>query len=556
MKRLVFLLFLLAAAPALTAQIYESPDVVISTDKANIAGKLYFMHKVQAKQTIYSIGKAYGVTEEELLAANPDLKNGLKAGAIIFVPVSAELQAEARANAEQNNAAEPEDETSVTPEENEITHVIEHRVRWYESLNMIARKYGVTAAEIMDYNGMKTNNVVRGDVLLIPLRGGDVPETEDPDIEPDGPETPETPDDPSGTKPEDPVTPVRSVRWFNADEPLHIALILPFKASGNPSSQFLNFYAGALMAVQDQKEKGAHLVLNVYDLEQGSEAIMADHKFQESDLVVGPVEAATLAPFLGFAEQKGIPIVSPLDHKADSLVDTHDFLFQVPANAETQLRNLIASIRPGSEPVILLASNAAGDAEFLGTVEALLVKEDISYRKTGIASLPGILESSARRATAKVLIGSENRSFTTEAISALNTIAKKNVPMEVWCTNRVRNYEMSDPDALFNITAHTSAPYFVDYSDPKDQRFVLQYRSLYYAEPDDFAFQGYDVLTYFIASMMQQGSAFVEHAELHPMQLLHCNFSFVREQNESGWRNYATRHLVYNKEDYSITISK
>ena len=98
MKRLVFLLFLLAASPALFGQGYDVPDVVISTEKANIAGKRYYLHKVLPKQTVFSICKAYGVTEEALQAANPDLKDGLKAGAILFVPMSEEaVQAEAAA---------------------------------------------------------------------------------------------------------------------------------------------------------------------------------------------------------------------------------------------------------------------------------------------------------------------------------------------------------------------------------------------------------------------------------------------------------------------------
>jgi hypothetical protein len=40
------------------------------------------------------------------------------------------------------------------------------------------------------------------------------------------------------------------------------------------------------------------------------------------------------------------------------------------------------------------------------------------------------------------------------------------------------------------------------------------------------------------------------------MQLLHCNFHFIREDERSGWRNCATRNLLYEKENYSITLTK
>lgn len=45
------------------------------------------MHKVKRKETIYSISREYGITEEELIAANPELrKKKLKKGSFLFIP--------------------------------------------------------------------------------------------------------------------------------------------------------------------------------------------------------------------------------------------------------------------------------------------------------------------------------------------------------------------------------------------------------------------------------------------------------------------------------------
>ena len=45
------------------------------------------MHKVERKETIFSISREYGITEEELIAANPELKNGkLQRGTFLFIP--------------------------------------------------------------------------------------------------------------------------------------------------------------------------------------------------------------------------------------------------------------------------------------------------------------------------------------------------------------------------------------------------------------------------------------------------------------------------------------
>jgi LysM repeat protein/ABC-type branched-subunit amino acid transport system substrate-binding protein len=562
MKRLAIFLFLLLAAPALYAQDYEVPEVVVSTEKANIAGKLYYVHKVLPKQTQFSICKAYGVTEEELVAANPDLKDGLKAGSILFIPIKesvktpeAQKTVETRADNADVAEAKEDEELQTVGDGNgrQIERVIEHEVRWFESIQSIARKYKVKADDILAYNGLGRAESLRGKTLLIPIyrTDADIAEVEKTDGT-DTPEVSETPD-----QPDNPMTPVRRVRWFSAADPVRIALVLPFQATTKASTQFLNFYSGALMAVQEQKEKGAHVVLNVYDLEQGSSAIIDDPRFRESDIVIGPVEAATLEPFLSFSDQEGALLVSPLDHKADSLADSHPYFFQAPASQTTQLRNLVSSVRGRNHgPVLLVTSTATNEDGLIARFEEALHAESISYRKVSLTELPGLVSSASPLDPARVIIGSENRNFTAEVISALNALSKKNIPMQVWCTNRVRNYETSDPDALFNLSVHTSVPYFVDYSNPDDQDFVRKYRALYYAEPDDFAFQGHDVLAFFITSLMQQGTAFIDHADLHPMQLLHCNFHFVREQENSGWRNHATRNLVYDKDDFSIAISK
>ena len=563
MKRLALILFLLLAAPSLYAQGYDVPDVVVSKEKANIGGKIFFVHKVLPKQTLYSISKAYGITEAELVAANPDCKEGLKAGSILFVPVTGENAGAAAVKpVEKDEKTEPE-VRQAAPEETieddttlEIDRVIEHPVRWYESLTSIARKYKISVAEIMAYNGLTDTDSIRGRTLLIPVykeRKAQEPE------DPEDPEANSRDDEASGKDNTgvDPVTPVRKQRWYSAAEPIHIALVLPFNASTTPAAPFLNFYSGALMAVQEQKEKGAHVILNVYDLAQGAQTILDDPRFQESDVVIGPVEASTLDPFLSFSDQHGVILVSPLDHKADSLADTHPFFFQAPASSTTQLNNLIASVRGRNQgPVYLVTSNTTDEGKLIERFEEQLHADGISYRKVSLTELPDMVSAASRLEPARVVIGSENRMFTAEVISALNALSKQNVPMQVWCTNRVRNYETSDPDALFNLGVRTSVPYFIDYSNPDDQAFVRKYRSFFYTEPDDFAFQGHDVLSYFIHALMQQGSAFIDHADLHPMQLLHCNLHFVREDEKSGWRNHATRNLIYDKEGFSIVIAK
>ena len=548
MKRLLLLLWLVASPLMLAGQDYQAPEVKVSTEKVKIGEKLFLVHKVEPRQTVFSICKAYDITADDLNAANPDLKDGLKAGSILYIPLSGEAVEKVK----EPEKTEQKEETVKEGGQPDGTpaRVIEHKVRLFESVRSIARKYDISPDELLDYNGIRPRDVVVGLVLLIPVREG-AEAVEETDPEDPGKETTEE------EQPEDPMQPARKLRWFSAGNPLRIALILPLNTAGTPSSSFLNFYSGALMAVQDQKELGSHIVLNVYDLANGSESILNDSKFAGCDLIVGPVEAATMDPFLKFSDENGVPLVSPLDHKADSLADTHSFFFQVPASQQVQATNLVSGLHAGLHQRVLVVRGPASDSLFLSYVESALRRNDVTYRTVTTGELPNLVSSYGSSANpAKVIIATENKAVATEAISSLNTLAKKNVPMEVYCTNRVRNYETSDPDALFNISAHVTAPYFVDYSNPDDQRFVMQYRALFSTEPDDFAFQGYDVLSYFIASMTRMGTGFVDNADAAPMQLLHCNFDFRRDHEKSGWRNRATRNLLYEREDFTISVAK
>ena len=44
------------------------------------------MHKVKRKETIFSVSREYGISEQELIAANPELKKGMKKGQYLCIP--------------------------------------------------------------------------------------------------------------------------------------------------------------------------------------------------------------------------------------------------------------------------------------------------------------------------------------------------------------------------------------------------------------------------------------------------------------------------------------
>ena len=58
-----------------------------STEKIVYQGKSYYLHTVKAKETLFSICKAYGVSVDEVKALNDKSDNALSIGDVLRIPV-------------------------------------------------------------------------------------------------------------------------------------------------------------------------------------------------------------------------------------------------------------------------------------------------------------------------------------------------------------------------------------------------------------------------------------------------------------------------------------
>ena len=76
-------------APIATPQVQTPPK------SEPLKPKCREMHKIERKETVYSISRMYGITEDELIAANPEIKNKkLKRGKFLCIPYKKENVAE------------------------------------------------------------------------------------------------------------------------------------------------------------------------------------------------------------------------------------------------------------------------------------------------------------------------------------------------------------------------------------------------------------------------------------------------------------------------------
>ena len=74
-------------SPKINAQVTQPVQVQAEQKQEPLKPKCRDMHKIKRKETVYSICKMYGITAEELIAANPEIKDKkLKKGKYLCIP--------------------------------------------------------------------------------------------------------------------------------------------------------------------------------------------------------------------------------------------------------------------------------------------------------------------------------------------------------------------------------------------------------------------------------------------------------------------------------------
>jgi LysM repeat protein/ABC-type branched-subunit amino acid transport system substrate-binding protein len=125
---ILFLVFALAKADTLTAQNYQQ-------------------HTVVKGETVSSISRKYTIASSELLALNPDMKNGVQLGSIVLIPADSKLLTQRK-----------------------IVSYKTHKVRRKETLFSLAKEYGITILDIKESNKELYNKSLRrGEKIRIPV---------------------------------------------------------------------------------------------------------------------------------------------------------------------------------------------------------------------------------------------------------------------------------------------------------------------------------------------------------------------------------------------------
>ena len=518
-----------------TTVLLSQPKTGELTTSNNVSGNEYKIHTVVAGETLYSLGQKYGITQEELIIINPSLKNGLKTGTKIKIP-----------NTETRQASELVPTHSATVIKDEI-------VKKPNEIGVEATKE-IEQGDCIPISGTNTQKYKVGLILPFNLQGSD-------QINPS--ENILSKIDFSKTISKMPVVTTDStttvVNLMNIDQ--HV-------------QGFLEFYEGAVLAIDSLQQKGMNIELYVFDATNQTmiNALLQLDVFRELNLIIGPVYPELQESVASFAAKNRIPMVSPLAPNGNFEVN-NPYYFKVNPSKEYQIEETADYIAKefADKNFVLLPMNGnsnsmeaklaeLGKEKLIAARQSSKTKKDLfheySFQKQGLNDLSPLLDKTGENI---FIIPSDNEAQVSVAVTNLNALAEKYNVVLIGTSNLTKMKSIQTEN-YHHVRLRYLSPTFVDYTKPLIRRFVSQYRETFSGEPSQFSYQGFDVAYYFLSALYRYGKDFKNCLPTYPMELTQMDFNFRRLSPVGGYMNCNLFVTAYERNydilNYGIAGSK
>lgn len=132
--------------------LFFQPHAQDSLGIETVNGKIFIVHQVGEKETLYGISKRYGTTVDAIVQYNPSASGGLSIGQILKVPYT--------------KTAAPAATATKTAGGGGIIHVVAAK----ETMFSISKAYGVSVDDIRQWNSLSDNTLTIGQEIVIKKR--------------------------------------------------------------------------------------------------------------------------------------------------------------------------------------------------------------------------------------------------------------------------------------------------------------------------------------------------------------------------------------------------
>jgi len=478
-------------------------------DKAKFSLKadtVYTIHTVLSKETLYGISHKYNVDEEDLLNANPELKDGLRVGQSIKIPLikdngKTEIQKNKKEAIKAIDKTTEEKALIKAPEVKAAEKVMEEKSKTDETKP--AKLHKKTSYNI---------------VLLIPLylknMGEIIPE---------------------------------NIQINNQT------------AANFKSFTFLQFYEGFLQVIDTLVQQGLNIKLYTYDLPEDTLlalSFLKKNDLSKTDLIIGPFFYKSFKIIADYAKSQKIPIVNPFSERRN-ILDGNPYAFKlIPAyqNQVENLANYLVDSFPNAN-ILLIHNNKDIEKKHAEIFKAAINEEykenhysegsvkEIIYSLNGFTGMQTKLSLNRENILITLI---ESELFVTSYMSKLNSI--KDQKITLIAPIQWKNFDKIETEYFLKLNTHFFEPNYVDYEEADTKAFILRFRERYKAEPNEMAFTGHDVALYFLTALMNYGDDFPNQLSNINVHTLQTRYIFKRAGDNNGYENSFVN--IYKMEDY------
>lgn len=474
----------------------------------------YTFRKVLPGETIYGLSKEYGLTEEEFLAANPQIQGQvLRLGELIQVPMTEDQLEDLEENVEvaqeqwdvdrEEQLERLEDEPDTTVEETlpKNPKLQVYQIQEGDSLEAIAEKFDVSAYWIEKYNPDVIDGLEEGNYIVIPMKTSRKIVLLDREVD-------------------------TVVKTATVTKPLKMALILPFGlerqdsliTSNIPLSErdqmAFEFFAGFRVAIDSLSQQGRKIEVSVYDSKKDAEyvrTILADKiKRAKIEVVIGPLYSKNAEALADALSIDSIPVISPLSKKLNQKDRMN--LVNCVAQKTSEVDAIAKYLNGVSGDVQLVFVHTKNDENVarVKKLKTLLIPQVHPIKEVWLSEeLPnsGYFSKFPTAGATNVFVSlDDSQALLATLIAQLHNLDKDTV--QLVGGSALRSMETVDYGYLNGLAFVCAEPYWVDYSSVSTSEFIRKYRSETNTEPTKFSFSGFDAAWFFGNAFSQTPHSF------------------------------------------------
>ena len=479
------------------------------------------LHTIQAEETKYSVSKKYGISIPELEELNPHIKNVFEIGMQIRL---------------NKNTVLPK--TVVADVQPTTTKTMFYAVQQGETLFSISRKFGISVDEITKKNPAVSTGLTVGMELLLPEKK-EISST----IQSDAAD---------GLKKK-----LNLLETANKTKQRNLVLLMPFninrieKDSAKTKTEYLktdkflnitlDFYAGALKAIDSAKVLGLPINAKVYDAETSKYSsnvatIIKNNNFSNVDVVIGPFTNSHVET-AGQLLDRNTAIISPLTNETGKGGSN---VFYAMPNETIQKQQLLSYLKSKSDAIFAIHSAAKTSLSSYFASNYPEVKSS-SFNDKGLFDYT-VFKTTLQKGKKNFVILDSDKIM--QVISVVNNLLKLKKEFDIQLVVVERNDALDFEEIPSKNLAALQMLYpsaIRENESIEASNFAKAYRKDNKVQPNQYATRGFDVTFDAILRMCQE-EGFIKSAESQGSEQIESQFNY------SNNNNYGVYMMYYNSD--------